>query len=351
MELERALNAEKSIAAYLKDSRRDLKLASEEQETRFSNSSLFTRRNNMLAMLFPKQGDLHDGISSGEGQREIQRFCSLPILGHAAMKTPWLPVLSTNPVGSLFDVATHAVTGRLLHMMLHGWAAISKQVLVSSSHLEKVTLLRQNHKLSMVISKIITVWASITASVRQERAHRSHMRDLACRVATQRILRRMETLLCVWKLATQHSRQEAKHRHRFVTMASESSAKTYNFTRETKRKVVELRKQRRAHGVAAIHAGLDRRLQVALHEWFAVVREAQQATAHQLSLDTAAAESAACYVIIRMQNRQIIAVLRANWQAQLLRVIDDGLHLWCFVTFRAWSSIVGSRFEAWHQHD
>lgn len=155
----------------------------------------------------------------------------------------------------------------------------------------------------------------------------------------------------MWLVAIRNAHHEAKYRHQLIVMAAESSAGVYNLTREAKRTMVDLRKQRRAHGVAVIHGNLDRCLQVALHMWYAAAREAQQSAVHQRQLDISAAESAACHVVMRMQNRRHMEWFRAQWQGQLLRALDDGLRLWCFASFRAWWSTVRSRLEAQCQPD
>jgi len=57
-------------------------------------------------------------------------------------------------------------------------------------------------------------------------------------------------------VATRDARKEAAHRRQLITAAADASAEVYKLRAEGKKVAVELRKQRRAHGVAAIHANL-----------------------------------------------------------------------------------------------
>jgi len=321
--------------------------------------------------------DLDRALKAGESiimqLASIRSMCPLTA-AHRKQEAPWYSPSTSKPQSSLekFCPSTHwgpqipedlprcklcaaqtvsaarAATTRLLHLTLHGWATFCKKTLASSACLDKVTLMQQNQKSTMIVCLVVKAWAAVVASAWRKGAYSSRMVD---RVVNLRAARRTEACFCMWLVAIRNARHEAKYRCQLITIAAESSAEVYNLTREAKRTVVELRKQRRAHGVAVIHGNLDRCLQVALHAWYAAAREEQQSAVHQRQLDIAAAESAACHVVMRMQNRRHMEWFRAQWQGQLLRALDDGLRLWCLASFRAWWSTVRSRLEARCQQD
>jgi len=108
---------------------------------------------------------------------------------------------------------------------------------------------------------------------------------------------------------------------------------------DSKRAAVELRKQRRAHGVAAIHASLDKRLQAIFHAWSVVARDVQRESMYQRQLDIAAAESAASCAVLRMEGRRNTLELRVQRRAQALKAIASELRHWTHATFQAWASV------------
>jgi len=143
-------------------------------------------------------------------------------------------------------------------------------------------------------------------------------------------------MLFRWAFATREARREAAHRRQLITAAADASAEVYKLRGEGKKVAVELRKQRRAHGVAAIHANLDRRLQSVLLAWGTVVRDGQREAAYQRQLDIAAAESAAGCAVLRMEGRRATLELREERYAQALRAIDAGLRHWQHLALREW---------------
>merc|ERR1719162_1199278 len=145
-------------------------------------------------------------------------------------------------------------------------------------------------------------------------------------------------MLLRWAIATRDARTQAAHRRHLITAAADASAEVYKLRAEGKKVAVELRKQRRAHGVAAIHANLDRRLQSVLLAWGTVVRDSQREAAYQRQLDIAAAESAAGCAVLRMEGRRAALELREERHAQALRAIDAGLRHWQHLALREWWS-------------
>lgn len=143
-------------------------------------------------------------------------------------------------------------------------------------------------------------------------------------------------MLLKWAIATREAKREAGHRRQLITAAADSSAEVYRLRGDGKRVAVELRRQRRAHGVAAIHANLDRRLQSVLLAWGAVVRDSQREASYQRQLDISAAESAAGCAVLRMEGRRTNLELREERRTQALRAIDAGVRHWQHVTLREW---------------
>lgn len=143
-------------------------------------------------------------------------------------------------------------------------------------------------------------------------------------------------MLLRWAVATREARREAAHRRQLITAAADASAEAYKLRAEAKKVAVELRKQRRAHGVAAIHANLDRRLQSVLLAWASVVRDGQREASYQRQLDISAAESAAGCAVLRMEGRRAILELREERRAQAMRSIDEGIRHWQHLTLREW---------------
>jgi hypothetical protein len=139
-----------------------------------------------------------------------------------------------------------------------------------------------------------------------------------------------------WAVATREARREAAHRRQLITTAADASAEVYKLRAEAKKAATDLRKQRRAHGVAAIHANLDRRLQSVLLAWSAVVREGQRDASYQRQLDIAAAESAAGCAVLRMEGRRTALELREQRRKQALRAVDSDCRYLQHVAFREW---------------
>lgn len=139
-----------------------------------------------------------------------------------------------------------------------------------------------------------------------------------------------------WAVGTREARKEAAHRRQLITTAADASAEVYKLRAEAKKASTDLRKQRRAHGVAAIHANLDRRLQSVLLAWSAVVREGQRDASYQRQLDIAAAESAAGCAVLRMEGRRTALELREQRRYQALRAIDSDDRCWQHIILREW---------------
>lgn len=177
------------------------------------------------------------------------------------------------------------------------------------------------------------------------------LRAQGLRLGRAHVVCQKRIMLLRWAIATRDARKEAAHRRQLITAAADSSAEVYKLRAEGKKVAVELRKQRRAHGVAAIHANLDRRLQSVLLAWGAVVRDSQREAAYQRQLDIAAAESAAGCAVLRMEGRRTTLELREERRTQALRAIGAGLRHWQHLILREWRAQIAvaqqrAQFEA-----
>lgn len=178
---------------------------------------------------------------------------------------------------------------------------------------------------------------------------RKQLRTQGLRLARVHTKGQLHASLFRWIVATREARREATHRHQLITAKADASAEIYKLRNEVKKVALELRKQRRAHGVAAIHASLDRRLQSVLLAWATVVRDGQRESAYQRQLDIAAAESAAGCAVLRMEGRRCTLELREQRRNQALRAIEVGLRYWQHLVLREWAAgAVLARHEALH---
>jgi len=154
-------------------------------------------------------------------------------------------------------------------------------------------------------------------------------------------LRTRHTLQCAlywWAVVVRDARREARHRQEVLLASAEASAKLFKACADSKRAAQELRRQRRAHGVAAIHASLDRRVQAVVHAWAALSRDAQREALYQRQLDIAAAESAAGCAVLRMEGRRSCLELRQQRRTQACRRIGAEEQYLCHITLYAWSA-------------
>eukprot|EP00928_Gymnodinium_smaydae_P093756 TRINITY_DN7806_c0_g1_i3.p1 TRINITY_DN7806_c0_g1~~TRINITY_DN7806_c0_g1_i3.p1 ORF type:complete len:784 (-),score=200.37 TRINITY_DN7806_c0_g1_i3:21-2372(-) len=135
-----------------------------------------------------------------------------------------------------------------------------------------------------------------------------------------------------WALATLLARREASHRQLALAAAADASAEVYNLRIEHRRALSELRRQRRAHGVAAIHANLDRCLQAVLCAWCAVVKDRQRETMYRQRLDAVAVEAAA-------EARRGVVDLREQRLTYAMKAVDARIHHWRHALLLAWARV------------
>mmetsp|Transcript_43973 Transcript_43973/g.116235 ORF Transcript_43973/g.116235 Transcript_43973/m.116235 type:complete len:798 (+) Transcript_43973:74-2467(+) len=174
----------------------------------------------------------------------------------------------------------------------------------------------------------------------------SLLEERSRRIARLMAQQQLVASILAWAAAARDHRREASHRHKLLTMAADSTSELYRLRVESKKAATELRCQRRAHGVAAIHASLDRRLQAVVHCWSMVARDAQRESIYQRQLDIAAAESAAGCAVLRMEGRRTMLELKHQRRTQALRTVRMGLRHWRHVVLYAWSMLVAHEKRA-----
>mmetsp|Transcript_80476 Transcript_80476/g.145282 ORF Transcript_80476/g.145282 Transcript_80476/m.145282 type:complete len:1314 (+) Transcript_80476:255-4196(+) len=195
------------------------------------------------------------------------------------------------------------------------------------------------------LESLTTESAAERAALKEEGRRRTAVesrrsRQLAHRVVRGLMLRQMAAGLHGWAVAVREGKREAQHRHRLLAASADSSAELYRFRSEAKRVAVDLRKQRRAHGVAAVHSSLDRRLQGFLHAWSMIARDAQREVMYQRQLDIAAAEAAATCAVLRMEGRRNALELKHQKRKQALRAVASMVRHWRHAVLYAWSVVV-----------
>lgn len=181
----------------------------------------------------------------------------------------------------------------------------------------------------------------------QSLAMNMQLQVIVGRVVQAYMHRWLATALLNWAAAVNERKREAVHRHRVLELEAASSAELFRFRIEAKRTAMELRKQRRAHGVAAVHASLDRRLQSVVHAWSVIARDSQREGIYQRQLDIAAAESAAGCAVLRMEGRRTQLDLRNQRRASGMRALEASRRQVRHVVVRAWRGVIA----AGHQED
>lgn len=164
-------------------------------------------------------------------------------------------------------------------------------------------------------------------------------KQMAQRVVKTIVLRSLSTGFLWWVAFVRERKLEGTYKHKLLALEADLSGQLYRSRVDATRKIVELRKQRRAHGIAAVHASLDRRLQGVLHAWALTTREAQRELLYQRQLDIAAAEAAAGCAVLRMETRRTMLELRHRKRTQALRAIAATMQHLRHVVFYAWSVI------------
>lgn len=143
-----------------------------------------------------------------------------------------------------------------------------------------------------------------------------------------------------WSLVVRDKRKDSGQRHALLTVKADHAAEVYRLRSDTKKTTSDLRKQRRAHGVAALHANLDRRLQAVMHAWATIAGDVQREVAYQRQLDIASAEAAASCAVARMEGRRKASELRIRRRAQGLKSIQTSICHWQHSVCLAWHAAV-----------
>lgn len=175
---------------------------------------------------------------------------------------------------------------------------------------------------------------------------RTRMRKQALLVARAWAHCRLSDVLFWWAAMLRDKRRAAEHRHGLLTAAADASAELYRFRAAARATACDLRRQRRAHGVAAVHAHLDRRVQAVLAAWSSLVRDTQRDSSFQRQLDNAAAESAQACAAIRLEGRRVALELRKQRRSLGIRAIRSEMRWWRQTVLRAWATVAS---ESKHQ--
>jgi len=142
-----------------------------------------------------------------------------------------------------------------------------------------------------------------------------------------------------WVSAMRNAAKEAQHNQQIFDLQAKSSADTSTLRKELEKEISRLRRQRRSHGVSAIHANLAFQMHAVLTVWSHLVSEQQREVAHQRQLDFAAAEAAADSVALRAECHCRVAELRRRQCALLLTGIRAHADHWRHAIICAWAAI------------
>jgi len=232
---------------------------------------------------------------------------------------------------------------------LRALAAERKRVLEKRKLRQPQILARISADVEHQLYTTLRMWVVAATDVKRQATQERLLKECSDRLAEVRKqaaarqaerLRKRDCLRIVlfgWIVATREAKREAAHRHALITAAADASAEVYRLRSDAKKVTMELRRQRRAHGVAAVHANLDRRLQSVVHAWGNTVREAQREVNFQRQLDIAAAEAAAGCAVLRMEGRRVALELREKRQEEALKAIEAGLRHWRHAVLLSWA--------------
>jgi len=242
-------------------------------------------------------------------------------------------------------------------LFLREWSAISRQSAHRSANLGHL-MRRRTEDVANDCHILFFMWKAVVASEKAEAlalaevkgliqatqnqltALSWRLRDRGYRAARAVMYRELTQAMLCWMAAIRERKKETAHRYQLITAAADASAEQYQMRAEARKVATELRRQRRAHGVAAIHASLDRRLQAVLHAWCQVSRETQREANFQRQLDISAAESAASCAVLRMEFRRNSAELREQRRTHARHSIDAGIRHVQHAVFYAWCCVV-----------
>mmetsp|Transcript_24085 Transcript_24085/g.55626 ORF Transcript_24085/g.55626 Transcript_24085/m.55626 type:complete len:577 (-) Transcript_24085:127-1857(-) len=164
--------------------------------------------------------------------------------------------------------------------------------------------------------------------------------DLMPQLIEAKAQRVLNIALLAWAVAVKDARNDAGHRHQAFEVEAAHSAELSKMQKDLQRATIELRKQRRVHGIAAVHANLDRRMQALLYAWSSITQESQREAAYRQQLDIAAAESAATCAVIRMEGRRRQRELQSQRQLQGLRAVEAERIRVEHVVLRSWIEVL-----------
>mmetsp|Transcript_66808 Transcript_66808/g.159878 ORF Transcript_66808/g.159878 Transcript_66808/m.159878 type:complete len:518 (+) Transcript_66808:78-1631(+) len=175
---------------------------------------------------------------------------------------------------------------------------------------------------------------------------RGRLKEQAYATATSHAHHAQYHAFRAWVSAMKNAAKEAQHNKQIFDLQAKSWTDADALRKDLEKDIGRLRRQRRSHGVSAIHANLAFQMHAVLTVWAHLVTEAQREVAHQRQLDFAAAEAAADCVALRAECHCRVAELRRRQCAVLLTGIRAHADHWRHAIMCAWAAIASaSRLE------
>lgn len=201
--------------------------------------------------------------------------------------------------------------------------------------------------------KVLSAWANAARSARQQGEHHEavghRIAELQHRLGSQsdlvfqfRIDHLKHMVLWAWLSRSAAARLEGLHRRKLIEVQVEAAAESFALQAKTKQQVLKLRKQRRSHGISAIHANLALQMHTVLSAWAQHVADKERETSHVRQLDFAAAEAAADGVALRAEFQLRTLELRRQQCALVLFGIRAQADHCRHVVLRAWAEVIAA---------
>jgi len=319
--------------------------------------------------------DTADAAAAAERVLEVAHSTLERLL---AVEAPSAKAAQLVGYASRYDAQREALAWRVLrcraelwcHAAFRAWAATIAHTRLRSEAAGCTVRLRQqlqgrcldvaNSELARKRHVALRAWAEVVVDERRTRLHREEaemwktslqdsrrnaaeferrLRDRSDQVVAARQRHELAKVVFGWLAVVRERRKEAAHRHELHTAAADYTSELYRQRTEAHRLVADLRRQRRAHGVAAIHASLDRHMQAVVQAWSTVAGESKREAFYLRQLDVAAQESAAGCAVLRMEWRRCATQLREQRRAQGLKSIAEGLRHCEHVVLYAWAAV------------
>jgi len=255
--------------------------------------------------------------------------------------------------------AASAASGACLAAALVAW----RSALLVGAEQRKAQHLRLDRKqralstllveIRCVRHKVLSAWAGAAQSARQQPwenaaiGHRiAELQDRLCSqgdiIAQSRINHLRQMVFGAWLFTAATAKLEGLHRRKLIEVQAEAAAQCFALRADSKQQILKLRKQRRSHGVSAIHAHLALQMHTLVCAWAQYVSEKEREISHLQQLDFAAAEAAADGVALRAEFQLRTLDLRRQQCALVLMGIRAQADRCRHVVLRAWAEVVSA---------